>query len=176
MDELLSDFCSSKNADVQTFLTDPNKAIRLERTSKSRTYLILDDNSGQILAYFSLSIKEVSLNQDNEQKPSKTLVKRLDGICKKTERVNAYLIGQIGKNDSVADNQINLSYILEEAYTIIEKANQLVGGRVIILECEKAEKLVELYKNNGYNILIDNPAERLITMYICVADSIKEEE
>ncbi|WP_200888052.1 acetyltransferase [Pseudoalteromonas sp. SCSIO 43210] len=128
----------------------------------------MDDGSGQILAYFSLSIKEVSLNQNNETKISKGLRKKLDGICKNSERVNAYLIGQIGKNDSVANNQINLSYILEEAYTIIDKANQLVGGRVIILECEKAERLVALYQKNGFNILIDNPAERLITMYICV--------
>lgn len=102
--------------------------------------------------------------------------KKLDGICKNSESVNAYLIGQIGKNDSVVDNQINLPYILEEAYTIIDKANQLVGGRVIILECEKAEKLVSLYQANGFNILIDNPAERLITMYICVVDSIKLRE
>lgn len=82
--------------------------------------------------------------------------------------MNAYLIGQIGKNDDILDNQINLEFILEEAYTIIDRANQLVGGRVIILECEKAEKLVSLYQRNGFDILIDNPAERLITMYTFV--------
>lgn len=129
--------------------------------------MILDDD-GQILAYFSLSLKEIHLNQDNEKPISKNLRKRLDGICKNSDRVNAYLIGQVGKNDSIKDNPINLDLILEEAYTIIDKANQLVGGRVIILECEKAEKLVSLYQRNGFDILIDNPAERLITMYTFV--------
>lgn len=82
--------------------------------------------------------------------------------------MNAYLIGQLGKNDSINDNLINLELILEEAYTLIDKANQLVGGRVIILECEKVAKLVSLYQSTGFNILIDNPAERLITMYTFV--------
>jgi len=96
------------------------------------------------------------------------LRKKLDGICKNSDRVNAYLIGQLGKNDSINDNLINLELILEEAYTLIDKANQLVGGRVIILECEKVAKLVSLYQSAGFNILIDNPAERLITMYTFV--------
>lgn len=129
--------------------------------------MILDDD-GQILAYFSLSLKEIHLNQDNEKPISKNLRKRLYGICKNSDRVNAYLIGQVDKNDSIKDNPINLELILEEAYTIIDKANQFVGGRVIILECEKVDKLVSLYQNAEFNILIDNPAERLITMYICV--------
>ena len=62
-------------------------------------------------------------------------------------------------------NQITLSAILDEVYAIIEKAKVLIGGRVIILECDKSDKLIRLYKDNGFEILIDTQDETLVTMY-----------
>lgn len=70
--ELLSSFTCPKNPDVETFLK--YKAIRFEESDNSRTYLILDSDNGNILAYFSLSFKEVSLEYSDI---SKSQVKRL---------------------------------------------------------------------------------------------------
>ncbi len=153
-------FSCPKNLDVESFLK--SKAIRFEKSDNSRTYLILDGNSGEILAYFSLSFKEVSLEHS---KISKSQVKCLDGISKNSEQVRAYLIGQIGKNFAVMPNQITLSAILDEVYAIIEKAKVLIGGRAIILECDKSDKLIRLYKDNGFEILINTQDETLVTMY-----------
>ncbi|WP_196566874.1 hypothetical protein [Proteus alimentorum] len=74
-------------------MTSSTKAIRFEQTSNARTYLILND-SGEILAYFSLSFKELTL--DNV-KISKTKRQQLDGISRKAEKIKVFLIGQIGK-------------------------------------------------------------------------------
>ncbi len=100
---------------------------------------------------------------------SKVQVKRLDGINKNAEKIKAYLIGQIGKNFSVQPNEITLKLILDEIYAIIDAAKELIGGRAVILECDKNERLIALYKENGFNELVNIDQEPLVTMYTYIA-------
>ncbi|EHZ2725161.1 hypothetical protein L7E35_002761 [Vibrio parahaemolyticus] len=162
--QLFCDFTCPPNKDVETFLR--GKSIRFEQSDNARTYLIIDSENGNILAYFSLSFKEISLQHTQI---AKNQVKRLDGINKNAEKVRAYLIGQIGKNFSIQPNQISLREILEEVYAIIEKAQALIGGRAVILECGKVDKLIELYKANGFDVLINTEGEQLVTMYTYIS-------
>lgn len=162
--KLLSNFSCPKNPDVETFLK--YKAIRFEESDNSRTYLILDDHNGNILAYLSLSFKEVSLEHSAI---SKNQVRRLDGINKTSEQVRVYLIGQIGKDFAIRPNEITLKLILDEIYAIINEVKALIGGRAVILECDKNEKLLNLYKKNGFNVLINTQDEPLVTMYTYIA-------
>ncbi len=103
---------------------------------------------------------------------SKSEVKRLDGFNKQTERVQAFLIGQIGKNFSIDNNKITLRDILEETYSVFSQARELVGGRVIFLECENKKKLIELYAKHQFKLL--NTAQQvssdLLTMYINISN------
>jgi len=62
-------------------------------------------------------------------------------------------------------NQITLSAILDEVYAVIEKAKVLIGGRAIIQECDKSDKLIRLYKDNSFEILMNTQDETLVTMY-----------
>ena len=100
---------------------------------------------------------------------SKSEVKRLDGINKNAEKIKAYLIGQLRKNFSVVPNEITLDLILDEVYAIIDEAKTLIGGRAVILECDKKQKLIDLYKENGFDELINSPQEPLVTMYTYIA-------
>lgn len=93
----------------------------------------------------------------------------MDGINKNAEKVKAYLIGQIGKNYSVQHNDISLELILDEVYAIIDQVKALIGGRAVILECGKHQKLIDLYKQNGFDVLIHTPSEPLVTMYTYIA-------
>lgn len=52
---LLSSFSCPQNSDVEDFLLNPNKAVRFEQTGNSRTYIILDEETLDILGYFSIS-------------------------------------------------------------------------------------------------------------------------
>lgn len=162
--QLFLSFNCSKNPDVDSFLK--SKAIRFEQSDNARTYLILSSDNGDILAYFSISFKEVSLEHS---KISKSQIKNLDGINKSSERVRAYLIGQIGKNFAVTPNGVTLKLILDEIYAIIDEAKALIGGRAIILECDKNDKLIALYRANGFDILINAENEPLVTMYTYIA-------
>jgi hypothetical protein len=100
---------------------------------------------------------------------SKGKIKRLDGINKNADKIKAYLVGQIGKNFSIEPNEITLELILDEVYAIIDAAKALIGGRAVILECDKSKKLIDLYKKNGFNELINTPHEPLVTMYTYIA-------
>lgn len=168
--ELLSTFSCPPNLDVQNFLTDPNKGIRFEKSANARTYLILSDPGGDILAYFSITFKELILD---EADISKAEIKRMDGISKKAERVRSFLIGQLGKNFSVTDNPLTLEDILSEIYSVISQARELVGGRIIILECEDSEKLIRLYQQHGFTLIETENGDlpELRTMYTHIQDT-----
>ena len=162
--KLLSTFSCPLNPDVQDFLL--TKAIRFEQSDNARTYLILSEETGLILAYFSVSFKELSLKNFEI---SKTKVRSLDGISKKSEKVKTYLIGQIGKNYSIENNNIRLKIIMEMIWSVLNEAQSLVGGRVVILECQDIDKLVKTYQDEGFTILPnEDPDTKLLTLYIVI--------
>lgn len=168
LNEILSSFSCPQNSDVEDFLVNPNKAIRFELTENSRTYIILDDETSNLLGYFSLTFKEIVLEN---KKISKTEIKNLDGISKNASRIKAFLIGQIGKNKGINNNYLNLKLILDDVYTVISKVQSLIGGRVIFLECENIPRLIRLYENHGFKLLEteDPDCAKLKTMYINIA-------
>lgn len=89
----------------------------------------------------------------------------MDGINKDAELIKAFLIGQIGKNTAINPNPINLSIILDEAYASISEAKYLIGGRTIIVECDRIEKLIQHYKDHHFEILIDHQDDHQVTMF-----------
>lgn len=104
----------------------------------------MDDN-GSILAYFSVTTKEIVLS---EKKVSAKVFRNLGGRKGQDLKVRSYLIGQLGKNFNIPDNPLSLSCILQEIYPIILEAQALVGGRCLILECSK--ELQALYQKEGF--------------------------
>lgn len=157
-------FACPKNQDVENFLVKKDKGIRLEKSSLSRTYLILNEQ-GDILAYFSLSFKEIMLYKSDI---SHSLTKKLMGFKTNKEIIHlkVFLIGQIGKNSLFPQNPIHLSDILAEIYQVISQIQALIGGRVVILECEDNPKLINLYKKAGFALLeTADPDPKFKTMY-----------
>ncbi|PHM71590.1 acetyltransferase [Xenorhabdus kozodoii] len=152
-------FSCPTNHDVELFLH--LKSIRFEQADAARTYLILD-KEGSLLAYFSLTFKELSTNKFSI---SKTKIKKLNGISKNADSLKVYLIGQIAKNFSLRENPIKLKDILFHINITIEKAQELIGGRVTILECQKNSNVIDLYEKNGLEKLpTKGEKNSLITM------------
>ncbi|CDG89814.1 acetyltransferase [Xenorhabdus bovienii] len=111
----------------------------------TRTYPILNEK-GVILAYFSLTYKELSTQNFSI---SKTKIKKLDGISKSANTIKVYLIGQVAKNFSLVINSINFREIFLYIKNIITTVKTLIGGRIIALECKNNLKLIELYMKHG---------------------------
>jgi len=165
---LLDTFSCSKNLDVENFLK--NSAILFEKLNKSRTYLIFKKGTTDILAYFTLTISILKIVDEDV---SKKTLKRLNGMSKEKKEFPVYLIGQLGKNDKFWD-EISGKFILETAISYIYDANEIVGGRVILIETLNNEKLIKFYEDNGFKILqkrIDkkvdkNTGKEIITEYV----------
>lgn len=152
-------FSCIRNPDIERFLH--HNAVRFEQARVARTYLILNDNS-DILAYFTLSFKSIEVKTT-----TKSTLKRLTGGLTNDNQINAFLLGQIGKNSQIKNNPLHLSDILSAVFSQIEIAQRIIGGRVLILECENNMKLIQLYEQNGFK-LIDTVEDKhqLKTLFI----------
>ncbi|MGJ0378213.1 hypothetical protein [Aliarcobacter cryaerophilus] len=149
---LLRTFSCEKNKDLEDFLHNPDKAIRLERNHVTRTYLYSTINEKLdlfIVGYFTINLKIL-----DTKGLSSSIIKKLDGIDKKRKHIPCYLIAQLGKNTN-CDFKIG-QFILDEAIEIIKELNKIVGGRFIILDSVNIEKVIYFYtKDPNSFILLD---------------------
>ena len=128
----------------------------------------MNEANGDLLAYFSVSFKELVLQGTGL---SKTKVRSLDGISKNAERIRSFLIGQLGKNTAIKDNPIGLTDILNEAYAVFAAAKQLIGGRIVILECENIPELIAYYERHGFSMIETVTGDSYLrTLYIHIAE------
>lgn len=63
--------------------------------------------------------------------------------------VTAPLIGQLGKNLQYPQ-LISGDELLYLACTEVRKAQKIVGGKFVYLECEDTDKLLDFYSRNGF--------------------------
>lgn len=116
-----------------------------ERTSKTKTFLVVDEDF-RILAYFSLALKSLKLDDS----VTKSKVKKINALSKEIREVPVYLLGQFGKNDPYSD-LITGSEILEAyMFPLIADVVKLVGGRIVLVECSNKPSLIEFYEMNGF--------------------------
>ncbi|MCL2019882.1 MAG: hypothetical protein FWG70_09015 [Oscillospiraceae bacterium] len=132
--------------DVEKFLKQ--KAFEYEKRDKSRTYLIFDENDGNLLGYFSISLKALPFNENL----SKSKIKNIDGFSKDVKAVGIVLIGQFGK-DSVLAKNISGSELFNACMERVKAAQRIIGGRFVMLECQEIEAVMAFYKQNGFEHL-----------------------
>ena len=147
--------CQDK--DVETFLKD--KAFEFERRDKSRTYLILDDESGILLEYFTISLAALSFGDG----VSKNTVKRIDGFSKDVRAVGIILIGQFGK-DCVLAKHVRGVELLDICMRTIKRVKNIIGGRFVMLECLDVKSVVSFYETNGFKLLQVDDRDKYLQM------------
>ena len=135
-----------------------DKAIRFEKSDVSRTFLVLDEEElfteeekFKIIGYFALSLKSIEIPENM----GKSKRRKLDGINKNCTSIICYLIGQLGKDDmygKVIRGKEILNYALESLVNV----KSVIGKRVVLVECEKQEKLKKFYQNNEFEYIGDN--------------------
>ncbi|GAQ25684.1 hypothetical protein [Tepidanaerobacter syntrophicus] len=137
-----------------------NKAIEYEKRDKCRTYVYFDEEyleeTGKlkVVAFFSLALKTIRIPVINTM--SKTLQRKLGKLADKDENIVAYLIGQLGRSSDYDKSVINGKKILQDCYDLIGSARDIVGGRLILIECKRIEKLCRFYENEGYIDITEN--------------------
>ncbi len=156
VERALSSFKCEKNSDEEDFLH--NKAISYERHNKARTYLVYDDSYLHLLGYFTIAFKSIDLKNI-----SKT--KRKDMTAgEDVEAYSAYLIGHIAKNSDL-HTDLKGTQLLQYAKSVIAEARDLIGGRLIYIDCKDIEKLKTFYLDNGFKYFNTSEKTGLLQYY-----------
>jgi len=146
--KLLQSFKCNQNIDLQDFLY--NKALVFEKNLRSRTYLYIDNNTKNIVAYFTIAIN--TLYTDNI---SSEVIKLLDGYRDDTKSIPCFLIEQLGKSDLYKDIKIG-QFIIEDAIEIIDNSQMSLGGRFILLDSINIKEVISFYENNLFFAIENN--------------------
>lgn len=152
LQQVFSSFSCDKNSDVERFLLE--QSINFTKKNQSVTYVVLTPEEGQIIGYFTITIKPITVNGDNF---SNIIKKKIARVSEQDEEsgnysLSAYLIAQLGKNfKDGANKKISGDQLLGLAIEKIKELQYMVGGMVIFLEAENDEKLIHFYEDkNGF--------------------------
>lgn len=151
---LLSSFYCPLNPDVEHFLK--HTAIEFARQGISSTHLVMASYQGKyvLAGYFSLANKIFCIERDSL--PNRTWKKRMKRFGQFDQTIQRYtisapLIGQLGKNYANSyDKLITGDELLKLALDKVREMQAIVGGKIVYLECEDKEPLLDFYSQNGF--------------------------
>ncbi len=148
--QVLSDFSCPKNPDVERFLKE--QSIEFTKKNQSVTYLVISSEDAELLGYFSITVKPITIKINEFSNTMKRKISRVSEFDKEMQTYNlsAYLIAQIGKNyTNNANEKITGKQLLDLAINQVKDIQYLVGGMVIFLETEDKAKLLKFYKQEN---------------------------
>lgn len=155
VEEILDGFRCPMNAEIENFAR--KNALSFAKRKISISHLVFDEDAN-LIAYFTLTHKPVSVLGDIL---SKTSLKKLKNHAREEDNmfiVSAYLIAQFGKNygEEVADS-ISGDDLMDLAFEVLERVQRDVGGGVAFLECEDKAPLLSFYQsdNNRFKVFGD---------------------
>ena len=149
--QVLSVFSCPKNPDVERFLK--KSSIEFTKKNQSVTYLVFDVSSMELVGYFTIALKPLTVRGETVSNTVKKKLMRVSelGEQSQTYTMSAYLIAQLGKNfKNGAEKKITGEELLELAWDIVEKMQYMGGGMVTFLEAENSERLLSFYQANRF--------------------------
>lgn len=151
-------YTDKDSKDVRDFLE--KDAISKEKAGETRTYLILDDiewdrGNVKINGYFAIALKNIYFNKVEESV-------LIEIFGEKRKNYPAYLIGQLARAKGASKG--SGSEYLMTALRYISSASDIVGGRLVYLDCNKNRKTY--YEKQGFFYLQDkHNDDTMIQMY-----------
>ena len=143
--EILSNFVCEKNKEVEKFLID--KAISHEKHNLARTMLIFDKSNGNLVGYYSISIKSFVISS----KISTSIKKKFFGTSQTNGKViPAILIGQLGKNDAVKSSFTG-THLMDYIFRYIVKMHEKAASVIAYVEHDDKDELVAYYEKHGFD-------------------------
>ena len=148
---LLNTFNCEINSDLTNFIH--GTALNFEARQIARTFVLVNNAKNEVVGYFTISMKSLSTNG-----MSKTSIKKIDGISNSRVCIHSFLIGQLGISDNYAEYKLG-TLLLDDAFSKIEMAHDLVAGRYILVDAINHEKVLKFYTENGFASLDTNVEE-----------------
>lgn len=144
---------AQKNEDVESFLK--KKAENFSRQNLSMTHLVLSSINQELLGYFSLTVKPISIPAKFVNISKTTKRKWAKFASYDSDRnvyvASSYLIAQLGKNYSKKIcHPIRGNELLDICMAKVKECQDVVGGGIVFLECENNTRLMDFYQKNGF--------------------------
>ena len=149
--QVLSEFSCEKNPDVEKFAKE--QSIEFAKKQQSVTYLVFSSEDAELVGYFAITIKPITVNAEPFSNTVKRKLARVSELNEQNHTYNlaAYLIAQLGKNyHDGANERITGAELLGLAIKQIQQLQYLAGGMVVFLETSNEEKLLSFYQDNGF--------------------------
>lgn len=151
---ILSSFSCPFNSDVEHFLK--NVAIEFSKQGIASTYLIMASYKDEyvLVGYFTLANKIFCIEKNSlPNRNWRSRMAKFGQYDKTLQRytLSAPLIGQLGKNYSNSYNKlITGDELLKLALNKVREMQSIVGGKIVYLECENKNFLINFYSQNGF--------------------------
>ena len=160
--EALSSFSSPLNKDVEKFLK--NSAVEFAKQNIAPTTLVYyrGEHIWSLCGYFTLTIKTIEIERKNLTSTMFKRAKKFGTYNNATEKctVSVPLIAQLGKNFTCGYNKlIQGAELLRLACDKVKAAQEIIGGKIVYLECEDVPKLISFYNNNGFTKFSQRPLD-----------------
>lgn len=149
--QILSEFSCEKNPDVERFLK--KSSIEFTKKNQSITYIVLSVEDGELLGYFTLALKPLTVRGETVSNTVRKKLLRISELDEETQTytMSAYLIAQLGKNfTNGANEKITGAELLEAAWNKVEEIQYQAGGVVTFLEANNDAKLLAFYNDNRF--------------------------
>ena len=151
LDHVYSGFSCPKNPDVERFLCE--QSINFTKKNQSVTYLVNEKITFDLVGYFALTIKAISVNANLFSNTMRRKIERVSEVNEHTGEylVAAFLIAQLSKNftDDI-NKRITGAQLLELAIDKIRALQYMEGGTVVFLETQNVPQLLSFYETNGF--------------------------
>lgn len=150
----------SLNPDIERFLE--RNAIQFARMKTAMTYLVIDEEDGALLGYFSLAHKPLEIPADGISRKIRDKVKRFSALDEDNNvyQVSAFLIGQFGKNYAVEDGKrITGAQMMKLALEQLQMAQNTIGGTIVYLDCEADAGLIQFYESQKFTLFGERISE-----------------
>lgn len=147
VDECLSAFNCARSLHLQEFAR--SGVHKYEGDGHSRTYVLItptDDYSIDVAGFFTIGMAQLDLSEANKQ-----VRKKLTGRISHS-RTAAYSIAELARDDRYTSAQLPGQTILNEAFTVIKRAQKFIGGRFLVVDAREAV-MERLYKPAGFRVV-----------------------
>ncbi len=164
----LSDFSCKANEDIQDFLH--LRAIDFAKKRISITYLVLDDETGKLLGFFTLAHKVLNVPAEGM---SNTIKRRMDRYArldkeKNSYLVSAFLLAQLGKNYALEkEERISGKALMGCVDSVLDEVQYRIGGGVVYLDSVDNKHLVHFYEDvSGYRKIAERVSDSNETKFL----------
>ena len=151
LNNFIASFSCPLNSEVENFLK--KNAIEFTKKSSSVTYIVFSKQNMELVGYFTVTIKPLSISADKLSNSLKKKIERTSRFNPATQTYNtaAYLIAQLGKNyTDAADTKISGGDLLKLVFELLHNIQHDVGGVIAFAEAENNEKLLNFYSQNYF--------------------------